>query len=185
MALTVSLQAQYMPIRSTMSTPRGNIPTMNYVRMPNYYNPNAKVKSSDIDYKITFKNDSSVRVLSMIETKNKIHCIRYKRNGEKKVIYPSDTKNVSCTGLDGVRYSGIPTDTCWLFLSRVGKITLYNYLPGKDYKSTAALQADSGPIVRFCKENVKSMVQQDPEAMKFVEKDQLFKAIQKFNGWKK
>jgi len=118
-----------------MSTPRGNVPITTYVIMPNgtiFYN-NEKIFPK-LDYVIKFQNDSSSKKFTYIEVNDSIYRIQEKIKGEKKIILPWDKKSLTYTSsVTKIDYKGMPTDSCWLFKTKKGKINTYSYLMDEDW----------------------------------------------------
>jgi hypothetical protein len=99
-------------------------------------------------------------------------------------IYPGQTFNISRKdGNDDI--IGSPTDSCWMFRAIVGKITAYSYLSGQDQDfdpvSIIAIQYNNGPIISYSAENLKKMIIDDNDAMKYFTDKKYDKAITRYN----
>ena len=78
-------------------------------------------------------------------------------------IIPSQTLAISRPGKDGKIYTGIATDSCWLFKIVEGKINLYSVLSEDNFSFIIAMQkGNDAPIVPLNKENAKEAVIDDP-----------------------
>lgn len=107
-------------------------------------------------------------------------------------IYPDQTLQISrvfggnTTGMAaaGEVIVGAATDTCWLFKAVKGKITAYSFLSERMNLNTLylnAFQLDNGIIEKLDPERLKTIIQNDPKAMKAFEKKDYYTAIVKFN----
>lgn len=133
-------------------------------------------------FTIVFSSDSIVQVKAKINVSEKNHFIKAKINKQKVVIKPKDTKEIYRIDDTGLKISGMPTDSCWLFLAVKGKINGYSYLAEKGSSSLIAIQKGEGaPILPLNKDNLEEMVAENPEALKFAQKKKLEKAITTFN----
>jgi len=125
----VSTQAQYsppMPVRSTISTPYGNVPYTYYIPgVPMHYG------NTQISYKhpftIILKNDSVVSDNVRINISEKQHSIKVKINKAEASYKPEHTKEIYRILPDGRKLTGIPADSCWLFKANAGKINSYSF----------------------------------------------------------
>ena len=176
--------SQNIPIRSYMSTPKGNISTTHYhyINMPNGY-LQTKLGSQSHDYKIILKNDSILAKYTRININDSIHSITIKKKKERRIVKPFETKFVKFTNARGELYIGIPKDTCWLFKIHSGRINAYSYLPEVDDIHIRAIQKGGEEIVPYTKAYVLKMVESNKEAMKYAEKGKLHEALCAYNGW--
>jgi len=133
---------------------------------------------------VVLANDSVIRVkgaLTIIdEAQFYLKAKRYKRNKGK--IKPSDTKEISRYTYSGLKITGIAADSCWLFKVENGRINSYSYYPDEYPGRIVAIQKGSGPIVPYNKQNLLTMVSDDPDVATVVEEGLLMKAIDMYNN---
>lgn len=184
--LSISLNgyAQFsVPVTSTIRTPGGNVPYTYYVQTPRYnYNYGAaKNMSATYKFKIELVNDSSFTTRTRINIGEGDDFLKVKINKVKKEIRPSDTKSISRTTVEGRTFNGIPADSCWLFMVRRGRISLYSFLAEETLDYVIAMKNGDGPIVPLKAETLRAIMQDDPELLKLVEKKKFIKAIEAYN----
>ena len=86
-------------------------------------------------------------------------------------ITPDQTKEISRRSDYGnARMVGIPADTCWLFLSIMGRISGYSSEAEYDSEFIIAAKKDNGPIVKITDVSLKEMLDCNEKALKFLEK---------------
>lgn len=107
------------------------------------------------------------------------------KDKSKRVIKPSETVEIFRM-VEGVKFVGIPADSCWLFKSSEGKISTYSMLAEKVMSYAVAIQKGDGQIVKLSKENLLDMTADanDPELTAMIEKKKYLKAIRTYNGEK-
>lgn len=138
-------------------------------------------------FTIVFKSDkdSTLLVKAKIDASEKNHVIRTKVNKQKVVIKPTDTREIYRIDNSGLKITGMPTDSCWLFLAVRGKINAYSYLAEKGLSSWGSIIAvqkgEGAPILPLNKDNLEEMVADNPEALKFAKKKKLEKALTTYN----
>jgi hypothetical protein len=175
--------SQYMPAR-TINTPYGaaRLPAMGSPAPMQFYNYNYGSYSVRHSFTIVLKNDSTISAWTKIELKEDKHQITVKNGKTKRVFIPSDTKSIYRTTYAGEKLTGIPADTCWLFMSKAGKINAYSVIaePGLSYISAIQF-GDDGPILPFNKQNLLEMVEDNEKAVQYIEKKELINAIKAYN----
>lgn len=182
-AAVVTARAQYsapIAIRSTISTPYGNVPHTYYMPgIPMHYgNPQISYKHP---FTIVLKNDSVISDNVRINISEKQHNIEVKIHRVKATYKPEHTKEIYRILPDGRKLAGIPADTCWLFKANSGKINSYSFIAEEDMYHVIAIQKGEGPIVRLDKKNLMGMVNQDPTVLKLIERNKFAKAITLYN----
>jgi len=178
-----SVNAQFAPSSMRISTPYGprTIPTYQHSPMMLYRggagNPSIKYK-----FTVVLINDSIVKDKGRINIYDSVHSITFKDHGEKKTYKPSDTRELFRLTPEGMKLSGIPSDTCWLFKTETGKINLYSCIaePGTDMVTAMQTGEDAG-IESLDKEKVMELVKQYPRLLKMAEKGKLVKALRGYN----
>lgn len=106
-----------------------------------------------------------------------------------KKIYPQQTLSINrhaYTGFGGdMAFTGMPTDSCWLFPVETGAINAYSYLAEQSYNfnpaSIAGIQLNNGVIESFNPANLKKMITADADAMKYFTKQNYYKAMVTYN----
>lgn len=174
-----TVHAQYsapMQVRSTISTPYGNVPYTYYVPgIPMHYgNPQISYKHP---FTIVLKNDSVISDNVRINITEKQHTIEVKVNRVKATYKPEHTKEIYRILPDGRKLAGIPADTCWLFKANSGKINSYSFIAEEDMYHVIAIQKGEGPIVKLDQKNLTDMVNKDPKVLKLIERKKFAKAI--------
>jgi hypothetical protein len=101
-------------------------------------------------------------------------------------IFPAETLKISRTDRDGHVIDGIPTDTCWLFRTAIGKITPYSFYAfglndEMHSQFLGAIQFSGGPITRFDPSLLETIIQEDKDAYKAFKKKDYYKAILLYN----
>jgi hypothetical protein len=174
--------AQMIPMRSTFSTPGGNIQTTTWMPGPRMYYGNATVNPK-FHFTIILKNDSVITFRSRVEAEDKKMYVLQKAKKVKRKIFPNDTKEVSGYSDTWGRLKGIPADSCWLFKINPGAINCYSTLPMRDITTTIAIQkGEDGEIVALSKKNLEAITgTEDEKIKKWLEKDKLTKVIQYYN----
>jgi hypothetical protein len=176
-----------MPMTNTIRTPHGPVKITTYqpmasTHMPMYYG-NAGVTSVRYKFTIVLKNDSTITAYTKINTTDKTHTVKVKAKKESKIILPADTKEIYRINASGKKFSGMPTDSCWLFLSAKGKINTYSYLAEYGTLYAIAIQeGEDGPIQPLTKDNLMAMVGDDPRIKKMIEIGKYGKAIETYNA---
>ncbi len=175
--------AQYsVPVQHTISTPYGNVSQT--TNMPVGAMTYGTVGSISKKYKFTvlLKNDCLFVVKTRIEISGKRHVIQARINKRRIEIVPDQTKEIYRILDDrNTRLVGIPSDSCWLFLSIQGKISAYSYLAERNSEYIIAAQKYSGPIVKITEESLREMVEDNEKAVRQVEKKRFKKAIEIYN----
>ena len=179
-----------LPSYNTPTFPSNNWINQNSMMARNNYSkshPNSTggIMNFKHDYKIVLKNDTVIRRYTKIEISDSVHFMKIKINKKNLLIRPADTKEVIYVTPKGKEYTGFPRDTCWLFKMRSGKINIFTYLPENEMKYLVAMQKGiGGEIVAYTKVNIIQMVKDNDLALKFVETNELWKAMCIYNEWK-
>lgn len=181
-----NVNAQFVSVPYTMSTPGGNVPMYHHVYMPMHYNnSNSNPK---FNFEVTLKNDSVIKFKSRILSENKKLYMVQKEGKVKRKIFPEDTKSclVHLSSNFGLKF-GMPADSCWLFKINVGPISSYSSIPSADLNDAIAIQKGAeGKIVTLNKENLEEMVSPGDEKLdKLIDKSKFAKAIEYYNDMKK
>lgn len=185
--ISVSLQAQMIPMTTTIRTPYGNVSHTYHVYSPTpHYYYNQGPISNKYEFTVVLKNDSmfDVRTRIVLPKEKENHSISVKTKQGKQIFFPSDTKSVSRITMEGKQLLGIAADSCWLFRTATGKINSYSFLaePGMTYV-IAIQQGDDGPILPLTKENLIPIIgTADEKLNKLIEKGKLVKAVEVYNG---
>jgi hypothetical protein len=171
--------AQFVSVPYSMSTPGGNVTMYQHVYMPTHYNNSSPTKWK---FQVTLKNDSVINLKSKMLAKNKKMYVELKTGKFRRNIYPDETKQVVGANENGVKLTGMPTDSCWLFLFIKDPISCYSSVPSVAVYNTIAIQKGSGEIVSLNKENLKAMIDiDDKKVQRLIEKDNLHDAILRYN----
>ncbi|MCZ8072419.1 MAG: hypothetical protein O9311_18905 [Cytophagales bacterium] len=184
---TASLAQMMVPMNNTIRTPYGNANYTTWVPGPRMYYGGTATPSYKYPFTIVFKSDkdSTLLVKAKIDASEKNHVIRTKVNKQKVVIKPTDTREIYRIDNSGLKITGMPTDSCWLFLAVRGKINAYSYLAEKGLSSWGSIIAvqkgEGAPILPLNKDNLEEMVADNPEALKFAKKKKLEKALTTYN----
>lgn len=132
---------------------------------------------------VILQNDSSFKTMSkfLIDGNGKSH-VSVKTQAGRNPIYPSDTKSIFVK-IDATAWlKGIPSDSCWLFKSDEGKINSYSSIPEQGTNLIVAIQkGENGPIMALNKNNLLSMIADDPRALALAEENRLTHAIVQYN----
>jgi hypothetical protein len=177
----VSAQYGYIPTTRTINTPYGpaKINDYRYSPMHMYYgNPSISQKYT---FTIVLQSDSLIKAPAKIDIDEKQHVLKFKYQKSKHELKPSDTKEIFRISSTGVKYQGIPADSCWLFKSVTGKINGYGIVAESGYSYIVAIQQGEGAIVSLTKEALEPMIRENEKAMKYFEKKKYTSAIQAFN----
>ena len=170
--------------QQTIRTPYGpaTIPGNNTYRHPDFYYGNSKPVNARYPFNIILKNDSAFTVVTKIDMEENPNRLSVKVGKEKKIFYPTDTKRIFRVTSYGERIEGIPTDSCWLFKTSVGRINTYSRYsePGMDF-IILIQKGDDAPIVELNETNLAEMVADDEKATAYIKKRKLIKSIQTYN----
>ncbi|OCX50631.1 hypothetical protein BEL04_22940 [Mucilaginibacter sp. PPCGB 2223] len=102
-----------------------------------------------------------------------------------KKIYCDQTLTI--TRSEGiVNFTGLATDSCWLFRVLRGKISAYSHLSeieniNSDYLQ--AFQVGNGPIQKLDSAALAPVLKEDPKAFKLFMKKDFYKAITRYDGF--
>lgn len=180
--------AQYVPMNTRINTPYGPATIKTYQYVPNNQNYNYNYGTLNLrqNFSITLKNDSIIDAKAKI-VYDQINWVKGRNNGVKFAVKPSETKEINVINLAGRPMKGIPTDSCWLFLTTPGKINLYSQKPVENDLAPSALQLEDGEIMVLNKANLLAMVSgnSNPKIDKLIDKGRLQEAIYEFNTLQK
>jgi hypothetical protein len=103
----------------------------------------------------------------------------------KRDMTPYDPQNDSPKP---VYYTGMATDSCWLFHAIDGRISLYSYFSEDgnnsylfDPSTIVAMQIQNGPVQKFSIEDLKAQISGDEKAMKYFNKQNYLEAVKRYN----
>jgi hypothetical protein len=162
---------------------------------------NADIPNFKYDYEVILKDSTKIMVKSKIyndTSKHKTYLLLVDKSIPKsdmahreRKIYPDQTLGISrqVEAEDAanrpIPFKGMPTDSCWLFKTITARISAYSFLgeQGDDfsYSTITGIQKGNGPIIHFSPDNLKQMIADDPDAMKFFDKKKYPKAIDRYN----
>lgn len=173
------------------------------MRMTNFRGVEGTVE--EYDFEVTLRDNTKKKITSAIYTDTItrkrfiiVEDLKFKKSDTNryKKIYPSQTLYVDhITPIDEnstdentpvKHFFGKPTDTCWMFNVKSGGINVYSsvcevwsnmFTP----QTVVGIQLNDGPIVKYNKENLQQIIQQDAEAMKYFDEKKYFKAIDRYN----
>ena len=106
-----------------------------------------------------------------------------KKEREKR-IYSTETLNISRKE-NGSVFTGMATDSCWLFKVVAGKINAYSPLSETydiDSFYLRAYQLGNGPIQKIDSASLAPILAKSPKALKAFKKKDYYKAIDKYNS---
>ncbi|MFN5169083.1 MAG: hypothetical protein ACK5DD_05630 [Cyclobacteriaceae bacterium] len=179
-SLAAIAQGMWVPRPTTINTPMGNVTTTTMQYTPMYYGN--QQNSLKYQFTIVMADDSTFSQRTTIDISEKKHTLKVKTRNGKKLIAPSDTREVYRITMEGRKLEGIPADSCWLFHSVKGKINCYAYLAEEGYNFLAAIQQGEGPILPLTKANLLAMVgTQDPKLQKMIDRGKFASAIKRYN----
>jgi hypothetical protein len=105
-------------------------------------------------------------------------------------IYPNQTICITRVFVnennDSVKVYGAAMDSCWMFKTIKGRINAYSYLSevGQDFDVYTIVGIQLGfdnPVQNFNDRNLQKMIADDRKAMKLLDDDDYYGAIEKFN----
>lgn len=181
-----SAQTYAIPMTHTVNTPYGpaKITTYSYQQMPMMDYSNRGPISGKYQFFLIMKDGSQLVTKNRINIEDSINTIALK-DKSKRVIKPAETVEIFRM-VEGLKFVGIPADSCWLFKSSEGKISTYSMLAEKNISLAVAIQKGDGDIVKLSKENLLDITADanDPELAAMIEKKKYLKAIRVYNGEK-
>lgn len=130
-----------------------------------YYTPfYGGTNPKDIRYRllVTYLDGHIDTVISKFYTTKK-HFQVYIKDDERK-IYPNETKNILARKK---KLIGLSYDSLWLFCVHTGKLNTYYYLPDTTTNIYNYIQKGNGPLEMFSEQKFKSMISDNPDALKF------------------
>lgn len=176
----------YMPVvqRDMM-----NFQFNNFMMRPmNFAYRNTKVQNHHF---IVVMNDSTtIEVFGKINSDSTLQYLRWKDksvskrdSGRFKKIYPYQTKSITRDDKNLPEFTGISTDTCWLFKAITGRITGYSPIADDELTKSFVryIQKDNGPVLEMNEDNLEAMMKDNDEALKFLKRKKYDKAIAKYN----
>jgi hypothetical protein len=168
-------------------------------------NNNAQIANKKYSFMVTLKDSSKKTVKSKIyfdTSSHKSYLLLVDKkfpksdpaNREQK-IYADQTLSLSRSDSiymersdetkNWIEIKGVANDSCWMFKAKVGPISIYSFLSEVemyfDPATICGVQLNDGPVVKYNSENLKTMIGQDKEAMKYLDKKNYYEAIDKFN----
>jgi hypothetical protein len=152
---------------------------------PLHYGTNYNLYNNvSIKYKFTvvLKNDSTFVTKAMIDGNFNPHTIEVKTKTGIQYFSPNDTKEIYRFTSTGDKIIGTPTDSCWTFPNSKGRINTYSNMANFGGMYAIAFQVgEEGPIKRITKDNLLSIMGDNPELSKLINAGKLIKAIEKYN----
>lgn len=175
--------SQFVTVPTKISTPYGKVTTYTMRYAPwLHYNNNATFSNQKYKFYILFLNDSLVEAKARINIDDSINTLEWGKKEKKVVIKPTETKEIYRIDNFGKKISGIPHDSCWLFLVDTGRIRTYSVTSDIDFPLIGYIQKGKDePILPLTKENLLPLVADNEKTKKLVEKEKLLKAINVYN----
>lgn len=181
--LSASSFAQFVvPQTTVIRTPYGNVHHTTYTRMPMYnYGTNGPI-SNKFEFYIVFKDNAEQMTRTRISL-DSINTVTIKEKKEERVVTPSETKELYRILPNGMRFSGQPADSCWLFLCHKGKINGYSNLAEEGLIFAIAIQKGDGPIVALTATELEKMIDaNDPKMAKLLKRRKFSQIITAYNA---
>lgn len=190
-ALHSQVPAAYQPAYNQMMKQQSFNNFQNSMMRMNYF---GKGKLSDIKYYIKVKmkdsTESVIKSFIFYDTIRKQTYVKHinkslskNDSGMNEKIYCSDVIEVKAA-INSLAplMEGIITDSCWLFKTLSGKISVYSTYPeNNDNYSIAAIELVKGVIEPFDPEKLKLIIAGNEKAIRKFNKKNYFVAIEKFN----
>jgi hypothetical protein len=179
---TTLAQTFAVPRVHNINTPYGpaKFTTYSYQSMPMMNFSQGGPVSRKYQFYLIMKDGRSLVTKDRINFQDSINSITVK--GETKLLVkPTETVEIFRMLPEGIKFIGIPTDSCWLFKSSTGKINTYSMLAEQDMSYAVAIQKGTGDIVKLTKENLLELTADKPELIPLIEKKKYLKAIQLYN----
>lgn len=177
------IKAQFAPSSMRINTPYGPRTIQTYQHSPMmYYRGGSGNPSIKYEFTVVLTNDSIVKDKGRINIHDSVHSITFKEKGTKQTYKPSETKELFRITPDGMKMSGMPNDTCWLFRTEVGRVDLFSCIAEPKTDMITAMQVGSDtPVEKLDKQRVIDLVKKYPRLLKFAEKGKLVKALRGYN----
>lgn len=171
-----------IPQTTTIRTPYGNVNHTTCTRMPMYNYGATGPISNKYDFYIVFK-DSTQEVTRTRISLDSINTVTIKEKKDERVVKPSETKELYRILPNGMRFSGQPADSCWLFLCYKGKINAYSNLAEEDLTYAIAIQKGTDPIVPLTATELEKMIDSnDPKMDKLLKRRKYSQVIKAYNA---
>ncbi len=154
----------------------------------NFAYRNAKVEKHS--FIVVLPNDSSIYIFGKINSDSSLQYLRWedksvrrKDTARFKRIYPYQTKSIIRTDRNSVQFTGIATDTCWLFKAVAGTINGYSPVADEDLTKgyIRYIQKNNGPLLELNADNLRDMLQDNDKALNFFKRKKYDKAISVYN----
>ncbi|HEY5408132.1 MAG TPA: hypothetical protein VIJ92_13640 [Ginsengibacter sp.] len=184
--LAIAQMPNYMP---AVQQNFMNMQFNNFMMRPmNFSYRNAKVEKHN--FIVVLSNDSTITIFGKINSDSSLQYLRWedKSVGKKdtarfKRIYPYQTKSIIRNDRNSVQFSGIATDTCWLFTAVAGAINCYSPVADEDLTKgyIRYIQKNNGPLLEMSADNLREMLQDNDKALNFFIRKKYDKAISKYN----
>ena len=163
----------------------------NFMMHMNYYG-NEKLSDTKFFFKVMMKDSIVKEIKSFVffDTIKKKTYIKHVNkslpksdSNRNEKIYCSDVIEVmGGAGSSASLLEGIITDSCWLFKTLTGHINVYSTYPEDNMNySVTAIQLGMGRIEPFDPEKLKLIITGNEKAIKQLNKENYFIAIEKFN----
>lgn len=181
---TAVAQTFAVPQVHSINTPYGpaKFTTYTYQRMPMMDYSERGPVSKKYQFFLVMKDGGNLVTKNRINFEDSINSISLK-DESKRVIKPNETVEIFRMLPEGIKFVGIPADSCWLFKSSAGKINTYSMLAEQNMSYAVAVQKGDGEIVKLSKKNLLEMTADanNAELTALIEKKKYLKAIQLYN----
>lgn len=178
-----AVHGQFYSPPTQISTPRGNVTIPGHWNGGyHFYSWNRGKVNNKYYYTVVLLNDSSIDIYTRINISDSVNTVEYGKKQNKIVFTPKETKELYRYDKVGNKITGIPNDSCWLFLISAGKINTYSITSEVDNESTDFIQkGENGNFYTLTKEHLLDMVKDNEEALEKAKKGKLLKAISIYN----
>lgn len=175
--------AQFMPTNTRIQTPYGPTTVKTYQYVPNMYGMayNMSYIKTKFQFEVILQNNDTLNIKSRIE-QDSIQYLSYKKDGKKIEIKPEETKQITSSSFSEFMH-GIPSDSCWLFLTKEGKVDIYSDRPVSGTACAVAFQIGHDEIKSLTKYNLSHALppETDQKVIKHIDRNKLIKAIYRYN----
>lgn len=184
-----TVKAQFSP-PMTIQTPfgSGTIPGHGMMNFHYHFYGKKIPANGKYDYTIVLLNDSTIStktILNIDFAKNHTSISWEEGKGKERKTHsvsPRETKEIYRMVLGEYKLTGIPLDSTWAFLVDKGKIRTYSVTSDFREPTIAYFQYGiKGAILPLTKDNLRPLIEEDPEVVKLVDKNKLVRAIKRYN----
>ena len=174
--------AQFTP-SSRINTPFGS------AIIPGHYNTNffnfspKNFETAKHDFLIELVNGEVLEVKTKIQFRDSTSFLKWKQNGETKILLPHETKSIYHSSYKRNIFKGIPIKNAWVFQVDSAKINTFTITSDfiKSTPITHIQKHGNAEILPLTKENLVEMVADNPRALVLAKKNKLYKAIKAYN----